>query len=54
MRAEATKLLQALTPRDFVVVLDERGAQCTSYDMAHILAQAGVTLLRVFKVEQLC
>lgn len=39
---EAEQLLGALDGRDYVVVLDERGAQFTSFDMAQTLATAGM------------
>ena len=42
---EAEQLLGALDGRDYVVVLDERGTQITSFDLARILATAG-TLAR--------
>ena len=42
MHAEADKVLSTLTDRDFVAVLDERGARYTSFDMANLLAMAGV------------
>ena len=41
MAAEAAKVLKALGSRDYVVALDERGQQCTSHDMASIVAHAG-------------
>jgi 23S rRNA pseudoU1915 N3-methylase RlmH len=43
MKSEATKLLSTLRPRDFVVVLDERGFSSTSFDIANLLAQAGAS-----------
>ena len=41
MENEGAKLLTMLSGRDFVVVLDERGDLCTSFDVANIIATAG-------------
>lgn len=38
--AEGVKVLKAVGSRDYLVVLDERGQQCTSHDFAHLLAHA--------------
>jgi 23S rRNA pseudoU1915 N3-methylase RlmH len=38
---EAEQLLGALDGRDYVAVLDERGSQVTSFDIAETLATAG-------------
>ncbi|PNH02247.1 putative RNA methyltransferase At5g10620, partial [Tetrabaena socialis] len=39
--AEGEKVLKALEPRDFVVVLDERGQELRSEDLARLVAAAG-------------
>ena len=41
--AEGAKLLKGINGRDFVVVLDERGQQCTSHDFANLLAHASAS-----------
>lgn len=40
---EAEALLGTLDGRDYVVVLDERGSQFTSFDLAHCIATAGAS-----------
>ena len=40
---EAETLLAMLDGRDYVVVLDERGSQFTSFDLAHCIATAGTS-----------
>jgi hypothetical protein len=42
-QAEAAQVLAAVDSRDYVVVLDERGKQFTSYDFAHTVATAGAS-----------
>eukprot|EP00775_Hariotina_reticulata_P012098 gene12098-12237_t len=39
--AEAEKVLKALSPGDHVLLLDERGREVSSEDIARIIAQAG-------------
>jgi Predicted SPOUT methyltransferase len=41
MEGEGANVRAMLRPRDFVIVLDERGKAVTSHGIAHLLAEAG-------------